>query len=292
MLHSSALVLSLPSAGAQGLLARRTFRTGTSAPCALQCKHSRLASALNWRLACPHSSGLAVAPLRVGGGGPRRLWALLPCDAWRQPWLAPSVRGAAASCAMGLHGAHHCVDRRRRLRARVPLAPPCPASVVGLVKLTPNNRLDSLRCHERPLSFDMNAGPTPTPRPAPPTISANKMRTDPHRERRRGRAIHKCAPPAPPCTCPAASCTCPRPSRRHPNAMARPVIQQHQLRTTLAGPPLRPAPGVSRRSRIFKKKTVVYQADTRDIVVSGSYQGHISLIYQAKRCIRDSLIYH
>jgi len=120
----------------------------------------------------------------------------------------------------------------------------------------------------------MNAGPTPTPRPAPPTISANKMRTDPHRERRRGRAIHKCAPPAPPCTCPAASCTCPRPSRRHPNAMARPVIQQHQLRTTLAGPPLRPAPGVSRRSRIFTKKTVVYQADTRDIVVSGSYQGH------------------
>ena len=129
----SALVLSLPSAGAQGLSARRTFRTRTSAPCALQCKHSRLASALNWRLACPHSSGLAVAPLRVGGGGPRRLWALLPCDAWRQPWLASSVRGAAASCAMGLHGAHHCVDRRRRLRARVPLAPPCPASVVGLV---------------------------------------------------------------------------------------------------------------------------------------------------------------
>ena len=128
-----ALVLSLPSAGAQGLSARRTFRTRTSAPCALQCKHSRLASALNWRLACPHSSGLAVAPLRVGGGGPRRLWALLPCDAWRQPWLASSVRGAAASCAMGLHGAHHCVDRRRRLRARVPLAPPCPASVVGLV---------------------------------------------------------------------------------------------------------------------------------------------------------------
>ena len=79
------------------------------------------------------SSGLAVAPLRVGGGGPRRLWALLPCDAWRQPWLASSVRGAAASCAMGLHGARHCVDRRRRLRARVPLAPPCPASVVGLV---------------------------------------------------------------------------------------------------------------------------------------------------------------
>ena len=78
-------------------------------------------------------SGLAVAPLRVGGGGPRRLWALLPCDAWRQPWLASSVRGAAASCAMGLHGARHCVDRRRRLRARVPLAPPCPASVVGLV---------------------------------------------------------------------------------------------------------------------------------------------------------------
>jgi len=35
----------------------------------------------------------------------------------------------------------------------------------------------------------MNAGPTPTPRPAPPTISANKMRADPHRERRRGRAI-------------------------------------------------------------------------------------------------------
>ena len=74
------------------------------------------------------SSGLAVAPLRVGGGGPRRLWALLPCDAWRQPWLASSVRGAAASCAMGLHGARHCVNRRRRLRARVPLAPPCPAS--------------------------------------------------------------------------------------------------------------------------------------------------------------------
>ena len=134
VLHSSALVLSLPSAGAQGLSARRTFRTRTSAPCALQCKHSRLASALNWRLACPH---LAPAwPWHLcgwGGGGPRRLWALLPCDAWRQPWLASSVRGAAASCAMGLHGARHCVDRRRRLRARVPLAPPCPASVVGLV---------------------------------------------------------------------------------------------------------------------------------------------------------------
>jgi len=130
----SALVPSLPSAGAQGLSARRTFRTRTSAPCALQCKHSRLASALNWRLACPH---LAPAwPWHLcgwGGGGPRRLWALLPCDAWRQPWLASSVRGAAASCAMGLHGARHCVDRRRRLRARVPLAPPCPASVVGLV---------------------------------------------------------------------------------------------------------------------------------------------------------------
>ncbi len=149
----------------------------------------------------------------------------------------------------------------------------------------------------------MNAGPTPTPRPAPPTISANKMRTDPHRERRRGRAIHKCAPPAPPCTCPAASCTCPRPSRRHPNAMARPVIQQHQLRTTLAGPPLRPAPGVSRRSRIFKKKTVMYQADItgyrRIRVVSGSYQPNISsktlyqgladisLIYQA-----DTMVVH
>ena len=149
----------------------------------------------------------------------------------------------------------------------------------------------------------MNAGPTPTPRPAPPTISANKMRTDPHRERRRGRAIHKCAPPAPPCTCPAASCTCPRPSRRHPNAMARPVIQQHQLRTTLAGPPLRPAPGVSRRSRIFTKKTVVYQADItgyrRIRVVSGSYQPNISsktlyqgladisLIYQA-----DTMVVH
>ena len=67
VLHSSALVLSLPSAGAQGLSARRTFRTRTSAPCALQCKHSRLASALNWRLACPtFSAGLAVAPLRVG----------------------------------------------------------------------------------------------------------------------------------------------------------------------------------------------------------------------------------
>ena len=141
----------------------------------------------------------------------------------------------------------------------------------------------------------MNAGPTPTPRPAPPTISANKMRTDPHRERRRGRAIHKCAPPAPPCTCPAASCTCPRPSRRHPNAMARPVIQQHQLRTTLAGPPLRPAPGVSRRSRIFKKKTVVYQADItgyrRIRVVSGSYQPNISskTLYQGLADI--SLIY-
>ena len=137
----------------------------------------------------------------------------------------------------------------------------------------------------------MNAGPTPTPRPAPPTISANKMRTDPHRERRRGRAIHKCAPPAPPCTCPAASCTCPRPSRRHPNAMARPVIQQHQLRTTLAGPPLRPAPGVSRRSRIFKKKRSYIRLISSYQGVSGSYQPNISskTLYQGLADI--SLIY-
>ena len=205
---------------------RRVFRSGAHSehqralhlpPRALQCKHSRLASALNWRLACPH---LAPAwPWRLcgwGGRGGSPAVGPAPVHAGCEPWLAPSVRGAAASCKMGLHGARHCVDRRRRLRARVPLAPLCPASVVGLVQLTPNNCLDSLRCHERPLSFDMNAGPTPTPRPAPPTISANKMRADSHRERRRGRAIQNVRRPPRPALAP------PRPALAHAQAAATP----------------------------------------------------------------------
>ena len=172
---------------------------------------------MNWRLACPH---LAPAwPWHLcgwGGRGGSPAVGPAPVHAGCEPWLAPSVRGAAASCKMGLHGARHCVDRRRRLRARVPLAPLCPASVVGLVQLTPNNCLDSLRCHERPLSFDMNAGPTPTPRPAPPTISANKMRADSHRERRRGRAIQNVRRPPRPALAP------PRPALAHAQAAATP----------------------------------------------------------------------
>ena len=121
VLHSSALVLSLPSAGAQGLSARRTFRTRTSAPCALQCKHSRLASALNWRLACPH---LAPAwPWHLCGWGEGGLAGCGPCSramrgaspGWRLQFAArlPAARWACMGRVTALTDDDACVPAYR-----------------------------------------------------------------------------------------------------------------------------------------------------------------------------------
>ena len=117
----SALVLSLPSAGAQGLSARRTFRTLTSAPCALQCKHSRLASALNWRLACPH---LAPAwPWHLCGWGEGGLAGCGPCSramhgaspGWRLQFAArlPAARWACMGRVTALTDDDACVPAYR-----------------------------------------------------------------------------------------------------------------------------------------------------------------------------------
>ena len=88
------------------------------------------------------------------------------------------------------------------------------------------------------------------------------------------RVLHVPTPPPPP--------QHPSPAR-HP---AAPTVNRPGRPTA--------SPGARSISAIsdFQKKTVVYQADITDIVVSGSYQGNISLIYQAKRCIRHLLIYH
>ena len=117
----SALVPSLPSAGAQGLSARRTFRTRTSAPCALQCKHSRLASALNWRLACPH---LAPAwPWHLCGWGEGGLAGCGPCSramrgaspGWRLQFAArlPAARWACMGRVTALTDDDACVPAYR-----------------------------------------------------------------------------------------------------------------------------------------------------------------------------------
>ena len=136
----------------------------------------------------------------------------------------------------------------------------------------------------------MNAGPTPTPRPAPPTISANKMRTDPHRERRRGRAIHKCAPPA--------ALHLPRRVLHLPTPQPPPP-QRHGPARHSAAPtayyPGRPtaSPGARSISAIsdFQKKRSYIRLISSYQGVSGSYQPNISskTLYQALADI--SLIY-
>ena len=126
----------------------------------------------------------------------------------------------------------------------------------------PSTRLTSLRCHERPISFHVNAGLTPAPRPS---ISAREMCGDPLHERRRepGAARFKmCASP-------------PRPTLAHaqaaaPHATTRPDIRQHQVCIDLTGlhrvQPFPPTPGPDLGDLgisfwgIFKK-TVTYQAD-------------------------------
>ena len=128
-----ALVLSMPSAGAQGLLARRTFLTRISAPRALQCKPSRLARCA-WHARISRRHPICCCTLRVVGWG--ALAGCGPCSHAahvRQPWLAPSVRGAAASCATGLLRARHSVDRRR---------PACPRTAIpSLPSLGSRSRL-------------------------------------------------------------------------------------------------------------------------------------------------------
>ena len=125
------------------------------------------------------TSDLAAASVWVRGG--RRLWALLPSvrvrqlSGWRLLFAAllPAARLA-------------CMGRVTALTddACVPVCPlafqPSLASKTHLPP--PSTRLTSLRCHERPISFHVNAGLTPAPRPS---ISAREMCGDPLHERRR-----------------------------------------------------------------------------------------------------------
>ena len=66
------------------------------------------------------SAGLAVAPLRVGGGGTRRLWALLPCmpvvrPGWRLQFAArlPAARWACMGRVTALTDDDACVPAYR-----------------------------------------------------------------------------------------------------------------------------------------------------------------------------------
>lgn len=140
------------------------------------------------RMACPHLAPTDL-PWQLcgwgkGGGG-------------RSPAVGPAPVHACASPGWRLQFAARLPAARRAcmgratemtddaLRARVPLAPLCPASVVVSSGLRLTNAFPhSGAMSGRPL-FDMNAGPTPTRRPTPSAINATEMCADPRRERRR-----------------------------------------------------------------------------------------------------------